>query len=142
MSPIMAGQQPYVRGGDGVSGPDGRVLPADVVMDAVVSSKWSTDVAAVPATRVDDLLLFPWPMLSRDEHGRVVQVVLDLTRWLISHPDGVCLPVVLADVESARACAEQCAADRPADLRDWASWWCRTHDDHAVLLTADDGGIR
>ena len=127
------------------------VLPADVLMDAAVSSLVGTDVAAVPATRVDYLLLFPWPVLRRDEHDRVVQVVLDLTRWLISHPDQVCLPLVLADVETAAACAEQFVADRasqrlpsdhPSDLRRWSTWWCQAHTDRAVLLAADEGGTR
>jgi hypothetical protein len=119
-----------------------NVLMADTLLDTQLPGPAGAQVAAVPAVRVGELLIYPRPVIRHQDGVGPVELRLDLRRWLICLPGGASVPVECATVQAAVAAAETLRSDAqtgaisnygPAELAKWAVWWCGHRQDAALL---------
>lgn len=122
------------------------VLPGHTLVDLLIPGPSIDAFVAVPAVRVGELLLFPYPSVRQDAAGHAASIELDLRRWLIRLPGGLALPIECADSHAAEAAAAAFRADcetgavgsySPAELHKWATWWCAHHPETAVETTLE-----
>jgi len=116
-----------------------NVLMADSLLDTQMAGPAGAEIAAVPAVRVGELLVYPRPVVRHDAGVEPVELVLDLRRWLISLPGSLSVPIVCASAQAAIAAAQafRDAAESgaigpsysPAELAKWAAWWCARRSD-------------
>jgi hypothetical protein len=123
---------------------------ADTLLDTRMAGPGG-EVAAVPAVRVGELLVYPRPAVRYSAAVEPAELTLDLRRWLISLPGGVSVPVECASAQAAVEAAQAFRADAeagavgsysPAELAKWAAWWCGHRQDAVPLtgLSAPTGG--
>jgi hypothetical protein len=129
-----------------------NVLMADSLVDTQMTGPAGAEIAAVPAMRVGELLVYPRPAVRHTAAGvEPTELVLDLRRWLISLPGSLSVPVECTSAQAAIDAAQafRAAADNgaigsysPAELAKWAAWWCSRRPDAVPLDQPVRGGVR
>ena len=82
-----------------------NVLMADTLLDTQMPGPAGVEVAAVPAVRVGELLVYPRPVIRHAGGVEPAELVLDLRRWLISLPGQLSVPVECTSARAAVNCA-------------------------------------
>lgn len=127
----------------------GNVLPSTTLLDAQLPGPHGAELASCPSYWIGELALYPRPTIHHTDDGQPVAVVLDLRRWLISHPGGHCVPIECTSIQAATVAADQFARDEqaarvvgtdPDSLQQWARWWADQHPDTALLDSSAPAG--